>query len=116
MNDDPPSTLPADLPPDINNINNGISPAEAAGSSASERAKIQIRKRFAAQTKRKAEFIHDIMFNLDILIYAEVCVLYYMEYAPCFSHPLCFLDSYILTGAVAHFSVSFSAFFSKSCS
>jgi len=76
MNDDSTSTLAADLPPDIRN---GTSSAEAEESSNGESAKAQIRKRFATQTKRKAEFIHDIMFNLDILIYAELCVLYYME-------------------------------------
>jgi hypothetical protein len=80
MNDDPTSTLAADLPP---NIHNGTSSAEAEESSHHESARAQIRKRFAAQTKRRAEFIHDIMFNLDILIYAELCVLYYMEYALC---------------------------------
>lgn len=67
MNDDPSSNLAAGLRPDINNESNG------------EGAKIRIRERIATQTKRKAEFIHDIMFNLDILIYAELCVLYYME-------------------------------------
>jgi hypothetical protein len=76
MNDDPTSTLAADLRPDINNR---TSSAEAEESSNDESAKAKIRKRVAAQTKRKAEFIHDIMFNLDILIYAELCVLYYME-------------------------------------
>jgi len=80
MNDDPTSISAADLPP---NINNGTSSAEVEESSNDDSAKAQIRKRIAAQTKRRAEFIHDIMFNLDILIYAELCVLYYMEYAPC---------------------------------
>ena len=82
MTDDRTPTLAADLPP---NINNGTSSAEAVESSHDESARAQIKKRFAAQTKRRAEFIHDIMFNLDILIYAELCVLYYMEYAPCTS-------------------------------
>jgi hypothetical protein len=36
-------------------------------------------KRILAQTKRKSEFIHDMMFNLDLLIYAELCVLYSKE-------------------------------------
>ena len=76
MNDDPSSTPAADLRPDINNE---TSLAEAAESSNGESAKARVRDRVAAQTKRKAEFIHDIMFNLDILIYAELCVLYYME-------------------------------------
>ena len=84
MNDDLTPTLAADLRPDINNE---TSPAEAEESSNDESAKAQIRRRVATQTKRKAVFIHDIMFNLDILIYAELCVLYYMEYVP--THMIC---------------------------
>ncbi len=76
MNDDFSSTPAADQRPDRNN---GTSPAEGTESSESESAKTRIRDRVAVQAKRKAEFIHDIMFNLDILIYAELCVLYYME-------------------------------------
>jgi hypothetical protein len=76
MNDDLPSNLAADPRPDINN---GTSSAEAEELSNEESTRAQIRKRLATQTKRKAEFIHDIMFNLDLLIYAELCVLYYME-------------------------------------
>jgi hypothetical protein len=76
MNDDLSSNLAAHLRPDINN---GTSSAEAEESSNDESTRAQIRKRLATQTKRKAEFIHDIMFNLDLLIYAELCVLYYME-------------------------------------
>jgi hypothetical protein len=76
MNDDLPSNLAADLRSDINN---GTSSAEADESSNDESTRARIRKRLATQTKRKAEFIHDIMFNLDLLIYAELCVLYYME-------------------------------------
>lgn len=87
MNDDPTSTLVADLPP---NINNGTSSAEAESSN-DESVKVQTRKIFAAQTKRRAEFIHDIMFNLDILIYAELCVLYYMEYASMHTWPALYI-------------------------
>lgn len=108
MTDDPTSTLAADLP---SNINNGTASAEVEESSDGESAKAQIRKRVATQTKRKAECIHDIMFNLDILIYAELCVLYYMEYVP--AH----LDlPRTLREIVAHSFVSFSAFYSRSCS
>jgi len=56
--------------------------AQAAESSNGESVQSQMRKRLLSQTKRKAEFIHEIMFNLDIVIYAEICVLYYMEYDP----------------------------------
>ena len=66
-------------PPPADDI--GTSSAEAAASSNGDSVQGRLRKRFAAQTKRKAEFIHDIMFNLDILVYAEICVLYYLEYA-----------------------------------
>lgn len=34
-----------------------------------------------AQTKKKYEFINTLMTNLDVLIYAELCVVYYMEYS-----------------------------------
>jgi hypothetical protein len=26
--------------------------------------------------------VHDILVNLDMLIYAEICLMYYHEYAP----------------------------------
>jgi hypothetical protein len=68
-------------PPPPSADDNGTSSAEAAASSNGDSMYARLRKRFATQTKRKAEFIHDIMFNLDILIYAEICILYYKEYA-----------------------------------
>ncbi|OBT89150.1 hypothetical protein VE02_01659 [Pseudogymnoascus sp. 03VT05] len=40
------------------------------------------RRRIFIQTKKKAEFIHDILVNLDMLIYAELCFMYYNEYYP----------------------------------
>jgi hypothetical protein len=36
-------------------------------------------KRVQAQTKKKYEFVNSLMANLDTLIYAELCILYYME-------------------------------------
>lgn len=36
-------------------------------------------KRIQAQTKKKYEFVNSLMANLDTLIYAELCILYYME-------------------------------------
>jgi hypothetical protein len=58
---------------------NGTSSTRATAASDADNALARRRKRFATQIKRKAEFIHDIMFNLDLLIYAELCALYYME-------------------------------------
>ncbi|OBT45376.1 hypothetical protein VE00_04037 [Pseudogymnoascus sp. WSF 3629] len=37
------------------------------------------RRRIFIQTKKKAEFIHDILVNLDMLIYAELCFMYYND-------------------------------------
>jgi hypothetical protein len=42
-------------------------------------------KRLQAQTKKKHEFVTSLMNNLDILIYVELSILYYMEYAPTLS-------------------------------
>ena len=36
-------------------------------------------KKAQAQTKKKFEFVNGLMTNLDVLIYAELCILYYME-------------------------------------
>lgn len=44
-----------------------------------QKTQTQLRERLLAQTRRKADFVNDIMLNLDILIYAELCILYYME-------------------------------------
>ncbi|KAH6709626.1 hypothetical protein BKA61DRAFT_454004, partial [Leptodontidium sp. MPI-SDFR-AT-0119] len=37
------------------------------------------KKRALAQTKKKFEFINNLTLHLDILIYAELCILYYMD-------------------------------------
>jgi hypothetical protein len=44
-----------------------------------ESPQARLTKRILAQSKRKSEFFHDMMFNLDVLIYAELCILYYAE-------------------------------------
>ncbi|KAG9245707.1 hypothetical protein BJ878DRAFT_397084, partial [Calycina marina] len=36
-------------------------------------------KRAQAQTKQKHEFVNYLMIKLDLIIYAELCVLYYMD-------------------------------------
>ncbi len=76
MNDDSTSTTAAAPRPDIEN---DTSSEETSESSGEETPQARMRKRALKQTRRKADFIHDIMYNLDILIYAEICVLYYME-------------------------------------
>ena len=65
-------------PPPPPTDDNGTSSTETTLSNG-DSTQARLRKRFVTQIKRKAEFIHDIMFNLDTLIYAEICVLYYME-------------------------------------
>jgi hypothetical protein len=39
----------------------------------------RLRKRILAQSRKKADFIHDILANLNTLICAELCYLYYLE-------------------------------------
>jgi hypothetical protein len=41
-------------------------------------------KRFQAQITKKLEFVDDLIKHSDMLIYMELCVLYYMEYGPPF--------------------------------
>jgi hypothetical protein len=38
-------------------------------------------KRILQQAKKRSEFTGLLMNNLDMLIYVELCVMYYMEYA-----------------------------------
>ncbi len=49
---------------------------------------LRARKRFreiaSQQRRKKAEFVDSIMLNLDLLVYVEICILYYMEYVPIF--------------------------------
>src|SRR5271167_20282 len=78
MNDDFLSNPALVDPQQVNG--NETNPAQAAEFNNGESAQSKMRKRLLLQTKRKADIIHEIMFNLDILIYAEICVLYYMEY------------------------------------
>jgi len=54
-------------------------PAEPTPIQQDERTPAQ--KRAEAQTKKKFDFISNLMTNLDMTIYVELCILYYMEYA-----------------------------------
>jgi len=77
MNDDPSLTPAADQPTTSDNTTTQA--AEVADANNEETPQGRLRKRIFAQTKRKAEFVHDIIVNLDMLIYAELCALYYMD-------------------------------------
>jgi len=54
------------------------SSALALGSDGSPRAE-WMRRRLLAPFRRKSEFVADLMFKLDLLIYAELVFLYYLE-------------------------------------
>jgi hypothetical protein len=41
-------------------------------------------KRAQVQTKKKLEFITQLTNNLDMIIYIELCILYYMEFVALF--------------------------------
>jgi hypothetical protein len=74
MNNDPtpPSAADRDLPPSTSN-------PSAPSSSGQQNEQSPAQKRAQAQTKKKYEFVNTLMTNLDVLIYAELCILYYME-------------------------------------
>jgi len=72
-NEDPPTTEPVDILGSVQRRQDEQTPAQ---------------KRAQAQFKKKFEFVSSLMNNLDILIYAELSILYYMEFVahlPCFS-------------------------------
>ena len=75
MPDDSTST---DLPRTDDNTTSE-NPAEPTASQQDERTPAQ--KRAEAQTKKKFDFISNLMANLDMTIYVELCIIYYMEYA-----------------------------------
>ncbi|TAQ86517.1 hypothetical protein B7494_g5135 [Chlorociboria aeruginascens] len=76
MNNDFAPTTAADLPsPDNDNTN--TDPAELRRRQ--EDAQAPAQKRANAQTKKKYEFITGLVNQLDVLIYIELYVLYYMD-------------------------------------
>jgi hypothetical protein len=81
MNNDPAPTsaADADLPSTSHSIEHSTSTESHQNGPASAQTPVQ--KRAQAQTKKKYEFINGLMTNLDALIYAELCILYYMESA-----------------------------------
>lgn len=87
MNDD---STPTDLPRSENTTS--TSEAGREGDSAESTTRRQdegspAQKRAQAQMKKKFEFITSLTNNLDILIYAELSIIYYMEYVH-----ICYLD------------------------
>ncbi|TVY49335.1 DSC E3 ubiquitin ligase complex subunit [Lachnellula occidentalis] len=69
MNNDEP------LPPTDN-----LSPIDAAAPPLGQDAKLSpAQKRAREQTRKKLEFVGSLMQNLDVLIYVELCILYYMD-------------------------------------
>lgn len=82
MNNDPTPT-PAALPTVPESANTTIHPpVDSAAEShrqQQENAPAPAQSRATLQMKKKYEFIDNIMNNLDMLIYVELCILYYME-------------------------------------
>lgn len=78
MNNDSP---PAELPRTEDNTTSS-EPAQVEPVSQRQDEPNPAQKRLQAQTKKKHDFVSSLMTNLDILIYAELSIIYYMEYAP----------------------------------
>lgn len=82
---------PTDLPrTDVNASADSTASAHASGDNGEPAQEPQTRrqdvtspaqKRVLLRMKKRHEFVSNLMRNLDILIYAELWILYYMEYA-----------------------------------
>lgn len=87
MNHDPTPTSPADQDPNPNrpeddtaDDDNGASSRQQNGSAAStRRRRPKLSKKAKAGLTKKLQFLLHLLMSLDALIYAELCVLYYME-------------------------------------
>jgi len=78
MNNDDTPTPAADLPTiRENDSRDPVDTAEPTGQQ--QDVVLPTRKRGHTKTKKRYEFINAIMANLDILIYAELCVIYYLD-------------------------------------
>ena len=94
MNNDSPSTdlpssAPATVPATLTSTDPTAGASDNTTGGAVEDAAVRsqdvqpespAKKRAVAQTKKKFEFINNLTLHLDILIYAELCILYYMEF------------------------------------
>jgi len=77
MNNATPNDLPSTSA--SNEPSNNTTPAQAQTKDAVAQTPAQ--KRILLQAKKRSEFTGLLMNNLDMLIYVELCVMYYMEYA-----------------------------------
>ncbi|KAG0650652.1 Defective for SREBP cleavage 4 [Hyphodiscus hymeniophilus] len=79
-NRDLPSTNPTDTSPPIAEPPTAQPDSlQPASSSTQQNEQSPAQKRAHAQTKKKYEFVNGLMTNLDVLIYAELCIVYYMD-------------------------------------
>ena len=80
-NDSTPTDLPrSDNPASVSDAGPATDTVAATRSGQDEQRPAV--KRAQAQMKKKLEFVTSLMGNLDILIYAELSITYYMEYIP----------------------------------
>lgn len=76
MNNDPTTS-----PPAATTSNAGESSQHDANAGQHATAQKRAREMVLEQLKKRLEFSGHILTNIDMLIYAELCALYYMEYA-----------------------------------
>lgn len=79
MNNDPSSSTPAAISSTGSNSDSAPGLQNASMREVGFARKVT-KERVLEQTKKKVEFLGHILSNLDMLIYAELCCLYYMEY------------------------------------
>lgn len=80
-----PSSSEESQPPTTSQGQSNASTGEATGAAAETSARERpvvltpAQKKAQAQTKKKHEFVNNLMNNLDLIIYSELCILYYMD-------------------------------------
>jgi len=81
MNNDSSPSSAANLPPASNSHqpSTDLAGDTVVSQERQENAQTPAQKRAQSQTKKKYEFVNNLMTNLDVLIYAELCILYYMD-------------------------------------
>jgi hypothetical protein len=84
MNNDSTPSVAADLPPATTSQEPSADAGDPAAETAASREQQQntltpAQKKVQAQTKKKYEFVNSLMTNMDVLIYVELSILYYME-------------------------------------
>ncbi len=79
MENDPTS---ADLPRTGETSTSGPAETEAEASPPRRNEQSPAVKRAQAQTKKKFEFVGGLLNSLDMIIYLELCIVYYMECVP----------------------------------